>query len=44
MRRFTLIMVIVLFVLIALAAILQGPVLKELRRHSHPSPSPSASP
>jgi hypothetical protein len=44
MRRFTLITVIVLFVLIVLAAIFQGPVLRELRKHSHPTPTPSASP
>jgi hypothetical protein len=46
MRRFTLIIIVVLFVLLAIAAIFQGPALRELRRHSHPSPSvtPTASP
>jgi hypothetical protein len=46
MRRFTLITIVVLFVLLALGAILQGPALRQLRRHSNPSPSftPSATP
>jgi hypothetical protein len=45
-RRFTLITIIVLFVLLAIGAIFQGPALRQLRRHSNPSPSftPSASP
>jgi hypothetical protein len=31
----------VLFVLLVVAAVVQGPVLHQLRRHSHPVPSPS---
>jgi hypothetical protein len=38
-----LILIVALFVLLALAAIFQGPALQQLRRHSQPSPSPSAS-
>ena len=41
MRRFTLIVLIGLFVLLVLGAVFQGPALRQLRRHSHPSPSPS---
>jgi len=42
-RRFTLILILILFALLVVAAIFQGPNLKQLRKHSHPSPSPSLS-
>jgi hypothetical protein len=40
-RRVTLIILIGLFVLLVLGAIFQGPALRQLRRHSKPTPTPT---